>query len=67
MASRIDLVGKVFVVTGVGNGMGHELTLELVRCGAQVVTVDMREQALLYLVTIGNIAAVALILTGALM
>ena len=36
--------GKVFVVTGAGSGMGRELTLELVRRGARVAAVDMREE-----------------------
>lgn len=39
--------GKVFVVTGAGSGMGRELTLELIKRGAQVAAVDIREQALL--------------------
>ena len=38
--------GKVLVVTGAGSGMGREITLELVRRGAQVAAVDMREEAL---------------------
>jgi NAD(P)-dependent dehydrogenase (short-subunit alcohol dehydrogenase family) len=46
MGSRVKIAGKVFVVTGAGNGMGRELTLELVRRGAQVAAVDIREQAL---------------------
>ena len=37
---------KVFVVTGAGNGIGRQLTLNLVRRGAQVAAVDMNEQAL---------------------
>ena len=38
--------GKVFVVTGAGSGMGRELTLELIRRGAQVAAVDIRADAL---------------------
>jgi short-subunit dehydrogenase len=38
--------GKVVVVTGAGNGMGRELTLELVRRGAKVAAVDMRAESL---------------------
>ncbi len=38
--------GKVVVVTGAGNGMGRELTLELVQRGAKVAAVDMRAEAL---------------------
>ncbi|CAB4958940.1 unannotated protein [freshwater metagenome] len=38
--------GKVVVVTGAGNGMGREITLELVRRGAKVAAVDLREDFL---------------------
>lgn len=38
--------GRVVVVTGAGSGMGRELTLELVRRGAKVAAVDMREESL---------------------
>jgi short-subunit dehydrogenase len=38
--------GKVIVVTGAGNGMGREITLELVRRGAKVAAVDLREEFL---------------------
>lgn len=38
--------GKVIVVTGAGSGMGRELTLELVRRGARVAAVDMRQGTL---------------------
>ncbi|MEN9715981.1 MAG: hypothetical protein RJA35_1448 [Actinomycetota bacterium] len=38
---------KVVVVTGAGNGMGRQLTLELVRRGASVAAVDMREDYLI--------------------
>ena len=37
---------KVVVVTGAGNGMGREITLELVRRGAKVAAVDMRQDFL---------------------
>lgn len=37
---------KVIVVTGAGSGMGRELTLELVRRGAHVAAVDLREETL---------------------
>lgn len=37
---------KVVVVTGAGSGMGRELTLELVRRGAKVAAVDLREETL---------------------
>lgn len=38
--------GKVFVVTGGGNGIGRELVLELLRRGARVTAVDIREESL---------------------
>ena len=38
--------GKVIVVTGAGSGMGRELTLELLRRGASVAAVDMRQDTL---------------------
>ena len=38
--------GKVVVVTGAGNGMGREITLELVRRGAKVAAVDLRAEFL---------------------
>jgi short-subunit dehydrogenase len=38
--------GKVVVVTGAGNGMGRELTLELVRRGARVAAIDLRPEGL---------------------
>jgi len=42
----VKVQGKVVVVTGAGNGMGRELTLELVRRGAKVAAVDLREDFL---------------------
>ena len=38
---------KVIVVTGVGNGMGRELVLSLIKKGAKVAAVDINESALL--------------------
>ncbi|MCX8530352.1 MAG: SDR family NAD(P)-dependent oxidoreductase [Rhodoluna sp.] len=38
--------GKVILVTGAGNGMGREITLELIRRGAKVAAVDLREEFL---------------------
>lgn len=35
--------GKKFLVTGAGNGMGREVTLELLRRGAKVVGVDVND------------------------
>ncbi len=37
---------KVFAVTGAGNGMGRELTLELLERGAKVAAVDIRQESL---------------------
>jgi len=37
---------KVVVVTGAGSGMGREFTLELVRRGAKVAAIDMRQDSL---------------------
>ena len=37
---------SVIVVTGAGNGMGREVTLELVRRGARVAAVDINPDAL---------------------
>ena len=42
----MKVAGKVVLVTGAGSGMGRELTLELVRRGAKVAAVDMREVTL---------------------
>lgn len=38
--------GKVFLVTGVANGMGRELVLNLTKKGAMVVAVDINQQGL---------------------
>ena len=38
--------GKVWVVTGGGNGMGRELVLQLLRKGARVAAVDVRPEGL---------------------
>jgi len=39
----MQLADKVFVVTGAGNGMGREVTLQLIRKGARVAAVDLNE------------------------
>jgi NAD(P)-dependent dehydrogenase (short-subunit alcohol dehydrogenase family) len=42
----MDIAGKVFVVTGGGNGIGQQVVLELLRRGARVAAVDIREESL---------------------
>lgn len=42
----MQIAGKKFIVTGAGNGMGREVTLELIRRGASVVGIDVNEQFL---------------------
>ena len=42
----MELSGKVFVVTGGGNGMGREVALLLVQRGARVAAVDLSEEGL---------------------
>lgn len=42
----MQIEGKVFAVTGAGNGMGREIALELVRKGARVAAIDSDEEAL---------------------
>jgi len=41
------MTGKVFVVTGAGNGIGREVTLELLRRGARVAAVDRSDEGLM--------------------
>lgn len=38
--------GKVIVVTGAGNGMGRDVTLQLLKAGATVAAVDLNEEML---------------------
>lgn len=45
---------KVFVVTGGGNGIGRQLVLELLRRGARVTAVDIRQDSLDETVTLAD-------------
>ena len=42
----MQVQGSVFVVTGGGNGIGRQVVLELLRRGARVAAVDLREDGL---------------------
>lgn len=42
----MDLEGKAVVVTGGGNGIGRQVVLELLRRGARVAAVDIRQEGL---------------------
>lgn len=42
----MKITGSVFVVTGAGNGIGREVTLQLVQQGARVAAVDVSELGL---------------------
>lgn len=42
----MDLEGKVVVVTGGGNGIGRQVVLELLRRGARMAAVDIRQESL---------------------
>lgn len=42
----MDVAHKVVVVTGGGNGIGQQVILELLRRGARVAAVDIREESL---------------------
>ena len=50
----MQLVDKVFVVTGGGNGMGREVTLELLRRGARVAAVDLNQGGLAETLTLAG-------------
>lgn len=40
----MDIAGKVFVVTGAGNGIGREVTLEILRRGGSVAGLDLNAE-----------------------
>ena len=42
----LDVAGKVFVVTGGGNGIGRAVVLNLLRRGARVAAVDLSPERL---------------------
>ena len=42
----MDISGKVFVVTGAGNGIGREVALELIRRGGHVAGIDVNKDGL---------------------
>lgn len=42
----MDIAGKVFIVTGAGNGIGRETTLQLLAAGGIVAGVDLNEDGL---------------------
>lgn len=50
----MDVKGKVFVVTGGGNGMGREVVLGLISRGARVAAVDLSEAGLAETVTLAK-------------
>lgn len=43
----MQIAGKLFVITGAGNGMGRETALQLLAKGARVAGVDLSEDGLL--------------------
>ncbi|MFZ2509669.1 MAG: SDR family NAD(P)-dependent oxidoreductase [Gordonia sp. (in: high G+C Gram-positive bacteria)] len=43
---RVDVYGKVFVVTGAGNGIGRRVALELLRRGGRVAAADLDQTGL---------------------
>jgi NAD(P)-dependent dehydrogenase (short-subunit alcohol dehydrogenase family) len=42
----VKVQGKVIVVTGAGNGMGRDVTLQLLKAGASVAAVDLNKEML---------------------
>jgi len=50
----VEISGKVFVVTGGGNGIGREVVLELLRRGAKVAAIDVNAANLAETGTLAN-------------
>lgn len=50
----MDVSGKVFVVTGGGNGIGREVSLELLRRGARVAAIDLSAEGLAQTATLAS-------------
>lgn len=50
----MEIPGKVFVVTGGGNGIGREVALQLCRAGARVAAVDVNADGLAETVTLAG-------------
>ncbi len=53
----MDVKGKVFVVTGGGNGMGREVVIGLIARGARVAAVDLSEAGLAETVELAGAAS----------
>ena len=53
----MQIADKIFVVTGGGNGIGREVTLELLRRGARVAAVDLSEAGLAETVALASARA----------
>lgn len=53
-APALDVRGKVFVVTGGGNGIGREVVLALLRRGARVAAVDLSAERLAVTATLAG-------------
>ena len=45
-SGKVKVQGKVIVVTGAGNGMGRDVTLQLLKAGASVAAVDLNPDML---------------------
>ena len=50
----MDLKDKTFVVTGGGSGLGRQLTIELVKEGANVAAIDINEEVLVQTVKLAG-------------